>query len=159
MLKLPLHCYDEGGRILPPRWLFWLIGLACADWVLLVFSLASRSQTETLLEIFYPDSGMLGVNLLATLPLVAGGVLISQRARLWKRGMIRWVVLVRPLLLTGLLMSVGVALRTEYVMDWAFSAYSSARLALLLAFIYCVFRSRHLRWMTEDWKVPEHTRE
>lgn len=154
MLKLPLHCYDEAGRILPPRWLNWLIALACADWVLLVFSLASRSQTTTLLGLFYPDRLLLAANLVSTIPLVIGLVLISQRDRLWKRDIIGWVTILRPLLMTGLFMSMAIQIRTEYLLDWRFTPHSSIKLILLTAFIYCVMRSRHLRWMVEDWKRP-----
>lgn len=154
MLKLPLHCYDEAGRILPPRWLYWLIGLACADWVLLVFALASRAQTSTLLGIFYPDRWLLAANLIATLPLVIAAVMVSQRERLWKRRMFGWVGSLRPLLLTGLAGSLVIQIRAEALLDWHFSAYSSGKLILLSALVYCVIRSRHLRWMIADWRTP-----
>ncbi len=91
---------------------------------------------------------------MATLPLVISAMLISQRDRLWKYEYIGWIRLLRPLLLTGLLLSLVIQIRTEALLDWQFSAYSSGKLILLFALIYCVLRSRHLRWMISDWQLP-----
>ncbi|MEW9796786.1 DUF2919 family protein [Alteromonas sp. CYL-A6] len=152
MLKLPLHCYDEAGHILPPRWLYWLFAFACIDWLVLVFALASMQQTHELLALFYPDRVLLGTNLVAGFPVVIALVLTAQRERLWKRGWIRWAAVIRPLLITGLLTIAGLQVWAEIKMHWQFQAYSGLRLFMALACLYAVARSRHVRWMLEDWK-------
>lgn len=154
MLKLPLKYYDESGRILPPRWLYALLLLLCADWALFIFSLASRSHTDTLLHFFYPHSKSLLFALVTSVPALLSLLLLSQRERLWKKGLISWRRWFIPLLLCGV-----VALLTSQVVyaithHWAFELITAIRLVLSIIALYTIAKSRHLRWMVDDWEHP-----
>lgn len=152
MLKLPLKYYDESGRILPPKWLYVLLAFFCLDWVIFIFSLASPSQTDTLLFLFYPQANSLAIALLASLPIVATLLLLSQRERLWKRNFSAWPRALLPLMLMGIGCAFGVTLYHEASVKWQFELFQGIKLLASIAGLYMVSQSRHLRWMVEDWQ-------
>lgn len=153
MLKLPLQFYDESGRILPPKWLYALCMLLCIDWIAFVFSLASRAQTNELLSFFYPNKASLGIALIASLPILTGLLLVSQRDRLWKKGYIKWCTAIKPTILFGCFLLFAV--QFTYLMDreWGFEFVVALRMAFCLFALYAFWKSRHLRWMIEDWLI------
>ncbi|WP_394220367.1 DUF2919 family protein [Alteromonas gracilis] len=155
MLKLPLQFYDESGRILPPKWLYALSLMLCIDWIAFIFSLASRSQTSELLSFFYPNKASLGTALVASLPILMGLVLVSQRERLWKKGFVKWRRVVRPSIQLGCLLLLAV--QFTYLIDhqWGFEFFVALRMVFCVFAFYAVWRSRHLRWMVEDWAVVD----
>tara|TARA_Y100000748_G_scaffold67071_1_gene54515 strand:- start:9254 stop:9721 length:468 start_codon:yes stop_codon:yes gene_type:complete len=152
MLKLPLKYYDESGRILPPKWLYLLLAFFCLDWVIFIFSLASPSQTDTLLFLFYPQANSLGIALLESLPIVVSLLLLSQRERLWKRNLTGWPRALLPLMLLGISCAFCVVLYHEALVKWQFELFQGIRLLVSIASLYVVSQSRHLRWMVEDWQ-------
>ena len=155
MLKLPLKHYDESGRILAPSWLYFLLLLLCVDWLVFIFSVASRSQTTELLAFFYPQKEALGLNLVASLPVLTSLVLISQRERLWKRNWLSWRHFVLPFIQVGVL--VLLTGQMYYLMHhhWGFELVTAVKILLYTITLYVVTRSRHLKWMIEDWATPE----
>ena len=158
MLKLPLKYYDDAGRILPPKWLYAILMLFSLDWLAFIFSLASRSQTEVLLSLFYPHRISLGLALLSSFPIVIGLTLIGQRERLWKRGFTQWCSWLIPLILTGMGISLLVQLYHASAIHWGFEPITAIKMMLAVMGLYCVGRSRHVRWMIDDWKKPINSR-
>lgn len=156
MLKLPLKYYDESGRILPPKWLYAVLTVFSLDWIAFVFSLASRTQTETLLKIFYPQSESLGLALLGSFPMVVCLMLVSQRERLWKHNKIGWCRWLLPLLILGIAVSLSVQFYHVIAVKWGFESLTAAKIIVYLASLYCISRSRHIRWMLDDWKKPNY---
>jgi hypothetical protein len=154
MLKLPLKYYDEAGRILPPVWLYGLLTFFCLDWIAFVFSLASRTQTETLLRIFYPHSESLGLALASSFPLVLVMILISQRERLWKHHYVMWSGWLIPAMVFGVTCSLGVQVYHAVKLHWNFDIVTAIKITVSLVGLYVLCRSRHLRWMIEDWQTP-----
>ncbi len=154
MLKLPLSCYDESGRILPPRWLYAVFILLCIDWLAFIFSLASRTQTSDLLAFFYPQKESLGIGLVASLPVLLALVLVSQRERLWKKGYTSWRRLVIPLAQFGVLLLLNTQLYYAMHHHWGFEAITGVKIVFYGVALYAISKSRHLRWMIEDWEAP-----
>lgn len=154
MLKLPLKYYDESGRILPPSWLYSLLILLCIDWLAFIFSLASRSQTDALLHFFYPQKESLGLGLAASLPVLASLLLVSQRERLWKRELIVWRKSVIPLSQLGIISLLAVQLFYAMHHHWGFEYVTGVKLLIYSISLYAITRSRHLKWMIEDWANP-----
>ena len=151
-LLLPLHCYDEAGRVKPPVWLYVLLLLLCTDWIALVFSLASFGQTSQLLAILYPDKTVLGTRLLATVPFVIVLLLLGNRERLWTRHWLQWRKLIKPLLLIGLASSLTAQVNTMAHERWSFHWTPAVFLLLNLITLLCVIRSKHLTTMVADWR-------
>lgn len=150
-LKLPLHCYDEAGRITPPRWLAIVFVFCLADWLILVFSLTMRDKTSFLLSLFYPSRIELAVSLLCALPALLSLILASQRERLWKRERLRWSYWVVPLLVFSLLSQIALQLWYLSSHHWQFQFVIAVRLLICVVSSYAVLKSRHLRWMISDW--------
>jgi hypothetical protein len=154
MLKLPLKYYDESGRILPPVWLYSLLLLLCIDWLVFIFSVASRTQTTDLLAFFYPQKEALGLNLVASLPVLLTLVLISQRERLWKHDLVNWRHCILPFIQIGVL--ILLTSQIYYLMhhQWGFEVVTAVKILLYSGTLYVVTRSRHLKWMIYDWATP-----
>ncbi|WP_420935962.1 DUF2919 family protein [Alteromonas sp. A081] len=154
MLKLPLKYYDESGRILPPVWLYSLLLLLCMDWLVFIFSVASRTQTTDLLAFFYPQKEALGLNLVASLPVLLTLVLISQRERLWKHDLVSWRHCILPSIQIGVL--ILLTSQIYYLMhhQWGFEVVTAVKILLYSVTLYVVTRSRHLKWMIYDWAIP-----
>ena len=154
MLKLPLAFYDESGRILPPRWLYSVLILLCIDWLAFIFSLASRTQTNELLAFFYPQKETLGLGLAASLPVLIALSLVSQRDRLWKKGYLVWRKWVIPLAQIGVLTLLSVQLYYAMHHHWGFEFITGVKIVFYSIALYAISKSRHLRWMVEDWETP-----
>lgn len=154
MLKLPLTFYDESGRILPPRWLYSVFILLCIDWLAFVFSLASRTQTSELLTFFYPQKETLGLGLAASLPVLIALSLVSQRDRLWKKGFLAWRRWVIPLAQLGVLALLSVQLYYAMHHHWWFETITGVKIVFYSIALYAISKSRHLKWMVEDWETP-----
>lgn len=159
MLKLPLKYYDESGRILPPSWFYWLSLLLCVDWIAFVFSLASRTQTATLLAFFYPQRESLGVGLIASAPALLSLLLVSQRERLWKKGFIHWRRAVIPCVQLAILSLLTVQFYYAMHHQWRFELVTGAKLLIYTIALYAISSSRHIRWMVQDWAILNVTEE
>jgi len=154
MLKLPLTSYDESGRILPPRWLYSVLILLCIDWLAFIFSVASRTQTSELLAFFYPQKETLGLGLAASLPVLISLILVSQRDRLWKNGYLVWRRWVIPLAQLGVLALLSVQLYYTMHHHWGFEYITGVKIVFYAIALYAISKSRHLKWMVEDWETP-----
>ena len=154
MLKLPLKFYDESGRILPPSWFYGVLLFLCIDWLAFIFSLASMSQTNELLTFFYPQKATLGLGLVASLPVLASLLLVSQRERLWKREIKVWRHAVLPLVQTGVVALLIVQIYYSMQHHWGFELMTGAKLTLYSMSLYAISKSRHLKWMIADWAHP-----
>lgn len=154
MLRLPLSCYDESGRILPPRWLYAVFILLCSDWLAFIFSLASRTQTDGLLTFFYPQIETLALGLAASLPVFLSLLLVSQRDRLWKKGVLGWRRAVIPLAQFGILLLLSVQLYYAMHHHWDFEVITGVKIVFYSIALYAISKSRHLKWMVADWEAP-----
>ena len=154
-MLLPLHCYDEAGRVKPPVWLYWMLILLCSDWLALVFALLTFGKTSDLLALLYPERGVLGVRLLATLPFVCTLLLLGNRERLWKRQWIEWRKLILPLLVSGIAASVWAQVNTMQQDHWAFHWTPALFLAGNFVLVITLMKSLHVSTMLADWRYRE----
>ena len=90
MIPLPLKHYDEAGTVLPPRWFYWMLAIACRDLLLVAAFTAIPAESERLYRIFFPHSDVLWLQIAVTLPFLLVIVLMSFREHLWKRGYTGW---------------------------------------------------------------------
>lgn len=156
-LLLPLHCYDESGRIKPPRWLTVLLILLCSDWIALIFSLASMGHTSQLLGLIYPDKSQFGLRLVASIPLLIAILMLSNRERLWKRHWYRWRILCFVLIIVGVVCSAMIQVLALSHDNWAFHVTPGIFLFLNGLTIVSITNSRHVRYMLQDWRQPDDT--
>jgi len=154
MLKLPLNYYDEAGVVLPPRWFYWMLMIACRDVLLLCVFAAIPAESDRLYQLFFPHSNSLWLQLLVSLPFVAVIIILSFRGRLWQAGFSGWQRVVRPLCWLGCLSQIVVVSYLLQQNNWQFDLYLGSVIVLLVAFIIMLARSRHLSVMLEDWQQP-----
>lgn len=153
-LKLPLHCYDEAGRIKPPLWLNLVFLVCLADWIILVFALAIRDQTTFLLALFYPSRLTLGLSLVSGAPALLALVLISRREKQWQQQRYRWSRYILPLVAVSLVAQVSLQVVPLMAQFWRFQPVVAARMLASVCACYALIKSRHLRWMVADWRLP-----
>ncbi|WP_296048938.1 DUF2919 family protein [uncultured Alteromonas sp.] len=154
MIPLPLKHYDEAGTVLPPKWLYWMLALACRDLLLVSAFTAIPAESDRLYRIFFPHSDVLWLQIVVTLPFLLALIVMSFREHLWKRGYTRWRLTIKPLCslgCAGQLLLIGSFLGRA---GWQFNGYLGAVALLLIAFIYMVNRSNHLAIMLHDWRQP-----
>ncbi|MDC8830939.1 DUF2919 family protein [Alteromonas gilva] len=152
MLKLPLNYYDEAGVVLPPRWFYWMLMIACRDVLLVCAFAAIPAESDRLYRLFFPHSDSLWLQLLSSLPFIAVIILLSFRGRLWQVGCSRWRLAVRPLCWLGCLTQLMVVSYLLQRSGWQFDLYLGAVIVLLVAFTIMLVRSRHLTVMLDDWQ-------
>lgn len=154
MIPLPLKHYDEAGTVLPPRWFYWMLAIACRDLLLVAAFTAIPAESDRLYRIFFPHSDVLWLQIAVTLPFVLVIVLMSFREHLWKRGYTGWRLLIKPLCTLGSLcqlLLIGSFLERA---GWQFNGYLGAVALLMIALMYMVNRSQHLAIMLHDWRQP-----
>ena len=154
-MLLPLHCYDEAGRIKPPLWLYWMLLILCSDWIALVFSLVTFGQTSELLSVLYADKTVLGWRLLATWPFLTVILLMGNRERLWKKELTGWRLGIMPLIWTGNIVSIAAQMQTVLHDQWDFHWTPACFILVNVLVFVTVMRSRHIRLMVSDWRDPE----
>lgn len=152
MLSLPLKCYDESGVVLPPRWLYWMLALACRDILLVVAFTAIPAESDRLYQLFFPHSDSLSVQLLCTIPFAIVVILLSFRAHLWQREFTQWRLALRPLMALGIVCQIAMTGYFLHRMGWQFDGYFGAVALFMLSFSYMLARSHHLAVMINDWQ-------
>jgi len=153
-MLLPLHCYDEAGRVKPPLWLYWMLLILCSDWIALVFSLVTFGQTSELLSVLYPDKTVLGWRLLATWPFLTVILLMGNRERLWNKELTGWRLGIMPLIWTGNIVSIAAQMQTVLHDQWDFHWTPACFILVNVLVFVTVMRSRHIRLMVSDWRDP-----
>ena len=150
-LPLPLKCYDEAGIIKPPLCLYALLLINSIDWLIFVFALVSMQHTTLLLNLFYPQSQLLGLKLMGSVPFILVLLLIGNRQRLWNKQLFGWLWFLRPLGLLGIIASSALVGQQLVLSHWQFHAMLAGQLVSLVLLFWSGIKSRHIRFMLADW--------
>ena len=86
MIPLPLKHYDEAGTVLPPRWLYWMLAIACRDLLLVAAFTAIPAESDRLYRIFFPHSDVLWLQIAVTPLVQSAGTPVCFEARAAGRG-------------------------------------------------------------------------
>ena len=151
MLPLPLHCYDESGRVKPPKWLYWFILLGCRDVFLVLMSVVFPEQTDVLLGLLYRDGVEMLEKIAFALPFIVALLLLSYHHALLSKQWVAWLRLFKPLLLLGFCLSLVDLVMLSAKSHGHFSAYVGVSILFNVMGVVCLFRSRHIRVMLRDW--------
>lgn len=151
ILPLPLHCYDQAGRVIPPK-LFWLSCLfLIKSWLIFLGSVTIRGKEKEILEFWFPIHQDLYVSLALGLPALVAMLLTSHRGKLWEKGRTLWVYWV------GVLLSVAILAQLIYLINRLVQAQFNYHHALALSLLGVILigvymlRSQHIRQMFRDW--------
>jgi hypothetical protein len=152
-LPLPLHCYDDAGRIVPPRSLWWMLVFLAKSWLIFIGSVTIRGKESEILAFWYPQKADLYLALALGLPALIAMLLCSNRERLWQRNLNKWVYIV-----FGCLFLATIGQLTHYVLrlvntQFVYDHATAMGLIGTLLVVGYTLRSRHLRLMYRDWKA------
>lgn len=152
-LALPLNHYDENGRIKPPV-TFWFCALFLArSYFIFVASLSFRQDTESLLNVFYPNHNELYIGLTIGLGAVLALLLVAFREKWWNSRWDKLRFFIKPLLLIVICLDFSYQLKIAFDNHWMF-LWPVAIFSLVdLVLFYWVIKSRHFRLMIKDWQA------
>ena len=151
-LPLPLHCYDEAGRIIPPKPLWWFLTLLAKSWLIFIGSMTIRGKESHILAFWYPDKYALYAALAASLPALTAMVLCSLRERLWQHNCRRWVSLFIGLIGVSTFAQLSVYGYHLHTIHYAFDNGIAIGITGLVIGVWYCCTSRHLRYMLNDWR-------
>jgi hypothetical protein len=152
-LKLPLHKYDEAGRVKPPWLLFLCLCFLARGIVVFIASLSFRQDGGLLLSLFYPLKYQFYLSLLTAIPAILILFFLGFRERVWKanKGSLYLVlpVVLGYLIISDLLIQIYI-LRAQY---FAFAWPKALTLFSVLLFAWYLVTSKHMRIMLADWRL------
>ena len=152
-LPLPLHCYNEAGRVLPSTW-FNLIFLWGARALLLLAALVMLGpRGEGIPAVFFPVHWQFMAHSGLGVLYIGIWLLIGRREKLWENGIrlrgIKTTVLV--LLILDLTVQIMEILTMQSAFGW-----SKGLMLVITAFLTgYLLRSKRTRIMFRDWSALE----
>ncbi|MFT4732987.1 MAG: hypothetical protein ACI89W_002017 [Gammaproteobacteria bacterium] len=152
-IKLPLHKYDEAGRVKPPWLLFLCLCFLARGIVVFIASLSFRQDGGLLLSIFYPLKYQFYLSLLTAIPAIMTLLFLGFRERVWKASLGNFYIGL-PIVLGYLIISDVVIqlyiLRAQY---FAFAWPKALTLFSVLLLAWYLVTSKHMRIMLADWRL------
>ncbi len=151
MLPLPLHCYDESGRVLPPTFLWWVLMFLMHPILIFVFAALIRDQGSQLLAWWYPNKPDLYHASLTALPALCITLCISRREQL-NIVILNTVMRYLKVVLGCSIVVQAMTVLAEIVAQQGRFALSSALVlfGLGVATMF-IWRSQHLSLFQQDW--------
>lgn len=150
-LPLPLHYYDDTGRIVPPRSFWWALVFLAKSWLIFIGSVTIRGKESEILAFWYPHKADLYLALGLGLPALIALLLCSNRERLWKKDFRKWVYLLVICLVSACLGQLGYYGMRVWNTHFKYDHATAMGLIGILLIIGYILRSRHLRLMYQDW--------
>lgn len=152
-LKLPLHKYDDAGRVKPPWMLFLALCFFARGIVVFIASLSFRQDGGLLLGVFYPLKYQFYLSLLTAVPALITLVFFGFRERVWKANR-AWLYVSLPTIFSYLVIS-DLAIQIYILRDqhFAFAWPTALTLISVLAIGWYLFVSKHMKTMLSDWRL------
>mgnify|MGYP000181844934 CR=1 FL=1 len=152
-IRLPLHKYDEAGRVKPPWLLFLCLCFLARGIVVFIASLSFRQDGGLLLSLFYPLKHQFYLSLLTAIPAIMTLLFLGFRERVWKASLGKFYIGL-PIVLGYLIISDIVIqlyiLRAQY---FAFAWPKALALFSVLLLAWYLVTSKHMRIMLADWRL------
>jgi hypothetical protein len=153
MLALPLQYYDEAGRILPPKALFWLHIWLLQSILIFMGAAVIKDSSAEILAFWYPSKTKLYLAMLTSIPACLCLLLVSYRNILWERNLLWPFHFVKPCLLLSLGLQTILLVNTIVAQKFHFSYTSGFTILLNMCGALYVFKSYHLKAMCRDWQL------
>lgn len=149
-LPLPLHCYDEAGRVKPPLWMHWCFFWGARSLLLLVAVLLIGPRGEAVPALFYASNSQWILHCSLGLVYLALWLLMGRREWFWQKSFhLNWM----KSALIGLF-TIDLVAQTYWIAMsiGEFRGLKGAELLISLLCCFCVLRSSHLKLMMVDWR-------
>ncbi|MDT0581746.1 MULTISPECIES: DUF2919 domain-containing protein [Alteromonadaceae] len=154
-LPLPLHKYDENGRVKPPLMLMLSLVFLARSIVVFIASLSFREDGGLLLSLFYPDKYQFYLSLSSAIPALVLIFVIGFREKIWKAGKAK-LFYVLPWFI-GIVLCVDILLQLYIVtkLHFQFSWPSALSLLVTMLIVWYLFLSANVKVLIKDWPLKE----
>ena len=154
-LPLPLHKYDENGRVKPPLTLMLALVFLARSIVVFIASLSFREDGGLLLSLFYPDKYQFYLSLSSAIPALVLIFLIGFREKLWKGDKAK-VFYLLPWLI-GIVLCIDIILQFYIItkLHFVFSWPSAISLLVTMLIVWYLFLSASVKALFKDWPLKE----
>ena len=152
-LHLPLHCYDEAGRILPSTWFNLIFFWGARGLIVLVAALIMGDRGTEIPSIIFPNHIYLKFHLILGAGFLGLWLVSGRREWFWKHNYpMTWL---RPALVLHLL--IDVAMQTVEIVQTAkqFSPLKGSMLLISLFALVYILRSKRTHFMFLDWRTKD----
>nr|WP_241737464.1 DUF2919 domain-containing protein [Neptunicella marina] len=153
-MLFPLECYDEQGRLIPPKALIICHLFLLRAFLVLVIALATRQSGNDILKLLYPLKSDFYLGLMLGIPPLLSLVIISYRQKLWKNNLYWPFNCCKPLLIISLIADLFIHLQQALGVQWAFSWLLALVLVGDLLWVLYLLNSRYLKGLFADWRLP-----
>lgn len=150
LIPLPLHCYDEAGRVKPAFFLYLTCLWLCKGLLILVVSASMRDKATVLLTFFYPNNQDWYLSVAPALFGLVGLLTLSLRDLLRQRQVIIYQRYLREILSVGLLVSLAIYVLGVINLSGHFELASGVLILMTLVFLTYLWRSQHTRLFCKD---------
>lgn len=154
-LLLPLHKYDEAGRVKPSFLLYLILFFLCRPILVFIASISLRQDQVAILSLFYPDKYHFYMALIHAAPALIVLALISYREKLWVKerilpfAAIPWLLAVA--IVSDLLIQLYILRSQQFAFEWT---YAVGLIGAMISSLYLT-KSRHIKVMLSDWSASE----
>lgn len=151
MLQLPLHHYDEGGKVKPPRLLWWVLLYLAKSLLVVAFALTPGVEATKILNTVYPRQINLVLGLGQSAFVAIIWAICAFREKWTDKQLFFLFRLIRPMLLGVLVMDLSFTILLIYQQHWTFNWGLALSLVFATWCMIWVTYSKHLRIMVKDW--------
>lgn len=138
----PEHYYDKDGYLKPPKILYFSIVYLLRGYIIIALSSSYGSNTETLLNIFYPQLSLLYIHLIIGIPALVSFVLLTARFTLREKQRFWPLKTIKPLILLGLIMDVILHIHIAQLQYWQFDWVLGGQLFIAWLLLYFVTKAK-----------------
>ncbi|MFC3120637.1 DUF2919 domain-containing protein [Agaribacter flavus] len=153
-LEFPLSHYDEGGRLKPPLFLYFVLLFFCRGIVIFVVALSVPNDSSRMMEIFYPEKYDFYLSLMSAVPAVLALVLLSRRYSIWQQSKQRLFSFLFALLVMASLIDLSLQIYIVNKLSYSFSISRALTLGGAVLALSYVLKSKHIRHLRKDWSKP-----
>jgi hypothetical protein len=153
-LLLPLHHYDESGRVKPASSHYWLSFYLSRSLLIALLALSDRQHSSELLRLIYPQQQYLYWGIGVGLPAVLGLLILTFREKLTTHRCFRLFTWLKPSFTLAAILDICLHLYLAKQHLWQFSWVIALSLLFDLLSLLYILRDKHLSLFVRDWRHP-----
>ncbi|MBE1301616.1 MAG: DUF2919 family protein [Alteromonadaceae bacterium] len=144
---LPLHRYDDEGRVKPPVIYYWVIAYLMRGVIIVLGASGMGVDTKAVLGAFYSSHTQLYAHLFIGIPAIYSFFILSYRKQFYDNEKIFWLRTVKPTLILGIVLDFTLAIFLAIESLWSFSILLGATFFLNSTFIFILTKSE---WISRN---------
>lgn len=148
-LLLPLHCYDESGRVIPSFWFNVVFFWGAKGLLIFVASIALGKDGELIRHLLYSRSNEYSIHLMIGLLFIILWLLVGRRAWFWSKSLsLKWL---KPAVYLAVLIDITFQITVITYSKGILSYQAGMCLMISLFLLAYLVRSKRSNIMFRDW--------